>query len=275
SPVEANRCLETLRAAWSWADRHELLPEGLRDPTRRVERFRERSRDRWLRRGELERLMDATRKEDDPHAGAAIPLLLLTGLRKGELLSARWEDVDLERGEIRLPETKSGEAQVRLLPSPAVEILRNLPRYRESPFVFPSPTDPRVPRKDIKPQWQRIRTAAGLEDVTLHDLRRTAGSFMAQAGVPLQVIQHVLGHAHPAVTKLYARLASQNEREALETLAGELRGILGNGKKTDPEPGPTDDLRNRLEALLEEGARPEELVSRLRGFLGELEENGS
>lgn len=278
SPVEANRCLETLRAAWKWADRHELIPEGLRDPTGRVRRFRERSRDRWLRRHELERLMEATRKEDDPHAGAAIPLLLLTGLRKGELLSARWEDVDLERGEIQLPETKSGEARVRLLPSPAVQILRDLPRYVESPFVFPSPTDPRrTHRKDIKPQWQRIRKAAGLEDVTLHDLRRTAGSFMAQAGVPLQVIQHVLGHAHPGVTKLYARLASDNERNALETLAGELRGVLGNGPDPEPGPGDGDDLRNRLEALLEEKREdPEDgLAAGLRALVGELEENGS
>ena len=224
--MEANRCLEALRAAWKWADRHELLPEGLRDPTGRVKRFKERGRDRWLRPDELKRLIEATRNEKDAHARAAIPLLLLAGLRKGELFSARWEDVDLERGEIRLPSTKSGGAQVRFLPSPAVGILQNLPRFKESPFVFPSPKNPKTHRKDIKPQWERIRTAARLEDVTLHDLRRTAGSFMAQAGVPLLVIQQVLGHSHPGVTKLYARLASQNEREALETLARELRGIL-------------------------------------------------
>jgi len=270
SPVEANRCLEALRAAWKWADRQEILPEGLHDPTGRVKRFRERGRDRWLRREELQRLMEATRKEEDPFVRAAVPLLLLTGLRKGELFSAQWKDVDLERGEIRLPETKSGEAQVRLLPSPAVGFLRELPRHNECPFVFPSPTHPKAHRTDIKPQWQGIRARARLEDVTLHDLRRTAGSYMAQAGVPLQVIQHVLGHSHPGVTRLYARLASQNEREALETLAGELRGVLGNG--TDPEPGPRDDVRNRLEALLEEGAKPEELVTRLRGLVRELED---
>ena len=270
APTEANRCLETLRAAWSWADRHELLPEGLRDPTSRVERFRERSRDRWLRPEELERLMTETRKQKDPFVRAVIPLLLLTGLRKGELLSARWEHVDLERAEIQLPETKSGEEQVRLLPKPAVAILRDLPRFRESPFVFPSPSDPRTYRKDIKPQWESIRDAAGLQDVTLHDLRRTAGSFMAQAGVPLQVIQHILGHAHPAVTKLYARLASKNEREALEALGGQLSPILGNG--TDPEPDDAGrDLRGRLRALLEDGGDPGDLAERLRALAREVE----
>ncbi len=274
SPVEANRCLEALRAAWRWADRQEILPEGLRDPTGRVKRFRERSRDRWLRHDELTRLMEATRKEEDPFVRAAVPLLLLTGLRKGELFSARWENVDLARGEIRLPETKSGEAQVRLLPGPAVEILRELPRYAESPFVFPSPTSPRMHRNDIKPQWQTIRSAAGLEDVTLHDLRRTAGSYMAQAGVPLQVIQHVLGHSHPGVTKLYARLASENERQAVETLAGELSGVLGNGDGTPPDPrGRT--LRDSLKALVEDDATwsdGEGLADRLRALARELED---
>jgi len=227
APVEANRCLETPRAAWRWADRHDRLPNELRDPTKSVRRFRERSRERWLRRDELGRLLRATEKEDDPYVRAAVPLLLLTGLRKGELLSARWSNVDLERGEILLPETKSGGAQVRLLPQGAVEILRSLPRHEGNPFIFPSPGERSDHRKDFKKRWKRIRTAADLEDVTLHDLRRTAGSFMAQAGVPLQVIQQVLGHSHPSVTRLYARLSSENERNALETLADELGPTLG------------------------------------------------
>ena len=272
SPVEANRCVETLRAAWRWANRHGLLPDGAEDPTGRVKRFREKGRERWLRKEELKELMAKVRMEEDPYVRSAIPLLLLTGLRKGELMGARWEDVDLERGEIRLPETKSGEAQVRLLPPPAVDLLRDLPRAEGSPWVFPSPTDRKRHRKDFKKPWERIREGAGLEDVTLHDLRRTAGSFMAQAGVPLQVIQHVLGHAHPGVTKLYARLASKNERQALETLASELSGVLGGddskGEVGDPA---SHDLRGRLEILLEEGEDVGTLPDRLRELADTLE----
>jgi integrase len=226
SPVEANRCIETLRAAWRWADRQGLLPDGVQDPTGRVKRFREKGRDRWLRREELERLIEATDQEAGPYVRAAVRLLLMTGLRKNELLSARWTNVDLERGEILLPETKSGAAQTRLLPSPAVQILRELPRYQRNPYVFPSPVKRGAHRLDFKAQWSRIRERADLDDVTLHDLRRTAGSFMAQSGVPLQVIQHVLGHSHPGVTKLYARIASENERDALETLADSLGELL-------------------------------------------------
>jgi integrase len=268
-PVEANRSLETLRAAWRWADREGLLAAGLHDPTKRVKRFRERSRDRWLRMDELTRLMDVVREHEDAYVRAAIPLLLLTGLRKNELLKARWTDLDMERGEIRLQETKSGESQIRLLPTPAQDILRNLPRVNlrrndPSPWIFPSPTDPSKPRDDLKKPWMRIREKAGLEGVTLHDLRRTAGSYMAQAGIPLQVIQEVLGQSHPGVTRIYARLASENERKALDTLAEVLSGPLGlGGGSREPETLPA-----KLRALLDEvGDDSSALAGRLRGLV--------
>lgn len=271
APIEANRCVETLRAAWRWADRQGLLPSGLANPTGKVKRFRERSRDRWLKKDELERLMTEVRKHENPYVRAAIPLLLLTGLRKGELLSARWSDLDLERAEIRLPETKSGKSQTRILPSLAVQILRDLPRER-SPWLFPSSVDPSKHRVDLTRPWQAIRQAVDLPDVTLHDLRRTAGSFMAQAGVPLQVIQQVLGHANPDVTRIYARLASENEREALETLAGELGDPLGND--SDPPADGEAGLPSRLEAIVSEGESRKDVAERLRALAGELETAG-
>jgi len=263
APVEANRSLETLRAAWRWADREGLLADGLQDPTKRVKRYRERSRDRWLRKEEVARLMEAVRAHDDEYIRAAIPLLLLTGLRKNELLKAKWTDVDMERGEIRLRNTKSGDAQVRLLPGPALGILRALPRMKGSPFVFPSPNDPAKPRGDLKTPWVRIRKAAGLPGVTLHDLRRTAGSHMAQAGVPLQVIQEVLGQSHPGVTKIYARLASENERDALDTLADVLGPALGLAPSVPRPLALPAQLRALLEAANDD---PEALAEGLRAL---------
>ena len=263
--VEANRCVETLRAAWKWADREGLLPEGLQDPTKKYGgrqgfRYKERSRDRWLRMEETERLMEAVRKEDDPYVCAAIPLFLLTGLRKRELLSARWSDVDLERGEIRLSDTKSGEPQTRTLTTDAMEILKGIPRMAESPYVFPSPRNPKRARNDIKKPWERIREAADLRDITLHDLRRTCGSYLAQSGTPLHTIGAILGHKDEVVTKLYARLSKDDERKALEALAGKLRGVLGLPKTEEDEA-----LPDRLRALLDElGNDPESLAAGLR-----------
>lgn len=263
--VEANRSMETLRAAWRWARNEGYLPDDLPDPTVGLKKFREKGRDRWLRKEEVKRLMEAVAKEQDAYIRAAVPLFLLTGLRKRELLTAQWENVDLDRGEIRLPETKTGVSQVRLLPEPAVRILRELPRMRESSFVFPFPADPSKPRDDIKKPWERIRKRAKLPDVTLHDLRRTAGSHMAQAGVPLQVIGEVLGHSHPGVTKLYARLASENERAALDTLADALGGSLGLTPESRESPSFADEVRALLEA---QGDDPDTFAVALAGLFG-------
>ena len=211
--VEANRCVELLRAAWRWADiRGGFLPAGTEDPTKRYGgkhgfKYRERSRERWLRPSETKALLERVEAEPDPFIRAAIPLLLLTGLRKGELLGLRWSDVDFERSELTLRETKTGDPQVRQFPSPAGAILRGLPRVQGSPFVFPSPNDPKSPRRDIKKRWQRIRSDLGLDGVTLHDLRRTAGSFMAQAGVPIQVIGEVLTNCLNSSKKFWTRMS--------------------------------------------------------------------
>lgn len=261
SPVEANRCLETLRAAWRWAEDMERLPKGApeskifkggRRP--KIKRFPEKSRTRWLDEEELERLMAAVQVEEDPHVRAIVPLLVLTGLRKRELLSARWEDVDLDRGEIRLPETKTGEdkdEEIRLLPPGAVAILRELPRLEESPYVFPSPVDTSKPRDDIKRPWQSIREAADLEDVTMHDLRRTAGSLMAQRGVPIEHIGQVLGHSrNAAVTRIYARLSDDNRRDALRTLSDALSPVLGLGTDEEADED-AEDLPDQLQALID------------------------
>ena len=232
--IEANRCVELLRAAWRWADRKGgILPSGVDDPTGRYSggdgfKYRERDRERWLRPSETKALLERVEAEANPFIRAAIPLLLLTGLRKGELLGLRWTDVDLERSEVTLRQTKTGQPQARILPRPATDILRQLPRVQGSEWVFPSPVNPEKSLGDIKKRWRRIRRDVGLDDVTLHDLRRTAGSYMAQAGVPLQVIGEVLGHSHPGITKVYARLSDANRREALETL-GKLVGDLSPG----------------------------------------------
>ena len=91
--------------------------------------------------------------------------------------------------------------------------------------MFPGEGD--RPKADIKKPWARIRKAAGLEDIRLHDLRRTVGSWMAQAGVPLQVIGQVLNHTHPDVTRIYARLAENQSREALDAFAEKFVETVG------------------------------------------------
>jgi integrase len=237
-PIESNRTHELIRAMLNKAEVWGFVPEGHANPARGIERFRENPRDRWLKPAEVERLMTAVRtlgqgedeKDPGPWFRAFVPLLLLTGMRKGELLSLQWSFIDLERAEVRLPETKSGRPQVRQLSPPAVEILRFLPREKDNPHVFPSPRKAGHHRTDFRSEWAAVREKADLTDVTMHDMRRTAGSYMAQAGVPLQVIGDILGHTHPSITKVYARLADENRREALDALGTKLSGLMGLGQ---------------------------------------------
>lgn len=274
SPVEANRAIETLRAAWRWAELQEILPpdapravlfKGGKDA--KVKRFREKSRDRWLRPEETERLLHAVAKYDDAHVRAAVQLLLLTGMRKRELLCAEWKQLDLERGEIRLPETKNGESQVRLLVPEAVTILRELPRVQESDYVFPSPRDPSKPRGDIKRPWESIREAAKLEGVTIHDLRRTCGSYMTQRGASIEIVMDVLGQNSPAAARIYARHSRENSVDALGTLAAVLAPIMARAGLSQAASEPHA-LPVQLRALLETaGNDPDALAAGLHALL--------
>lgn len=224
-PYESNRVHELVRAMYNRAQVWGFFPEDRPNPARAIERFKETARERWLKPGEVEALMEKVREQRDPFFRAFVPLLLLTGLRKSELLRARWDHLDFERGEILLASTKSGRPQVRKLSSPAVEILRFLPRQEGNPHVFPGRKNG-SPRTGFKNEWDDVREKAGLPHVTLHDLRRTAGSYMAQAGVPLRVIGEILGHQNSAITRIYARLSEENETQALETLREKLGGLI-------------------------------------------------
>lgn len=136
-------------------------------------------------------------------------------MRRSELLSLRWTDVDLDRQEVNLRETKAGRSHVVPLAAPAVDLLSGLPREVGNPHVFPS-LNSGGHLYDLKKPWRRIRDRAGLEDVRLHDLRRTVGSFLALDGASLQLIGKILNHTEAKTTVIYARLTEDATRQALE-----------------------------------------------------------
>ena len=106
-PYEANRALALISVVWGWAARREEL-DAAANPARGIERYREQGRERFLTGDELARLGDALRRSKaDPFALAAIRLLILTGARLREILDARWENVDIERGVIFLTELEN------------------------------------------------------------------------------------------------------------------------------------------------------------------------
>jgi integrase len=221
SPIEANRVVELLRAIYRKGLKWSLVPAGTANPADNVDRFQKREGTRWLSERELARLFRALDREE-PETAAIVRLLLLTGARKTEILSARWDQLDIDGRKLRLTGTKSGEERILPLSAEAVDIIRNLPRRLGSPFLFPSPKVAGEPLRDIKREWSRIRKRARLHGVKVHDLRRTTGSALANAGVSLEIIGKALGHRDLRATRVYAHIAQQQATAALDRLGGML-----------------------------------------------------
>ena len=152
-------------------------------------------------------------------------------------MSAKWSQVDWNRGQLVLPDTKSGEEQFAVLNGPAPAILQSIPRMEGNPHIFVG-AKPGGPLTNIDRNWRRIREEAGIEDVRLHDLRRTTGSWLSQAGIELNTIKDALRHASLSTTLTYARLGADPARAAMEAhgrkvieLAGRQRLVEGVGEK--------------------------------------------
>lgn len=228
-PIEANRVHSLVRKMLALAETWGYVPEGHPNAARGIERYRESKRERWVTPEEMPRLAAAIEAEENPYARAALWLYLLTGLRRSELLRARWEDVDLERAQIRIPETKAGRTYHVPLTAPALALLRALPRIEGNPFILPG-AKPGEHLVNIDKPWRRVRARAGTEDVRLHDLRRTLGSWLAQAGNSLHLIGRVLNHSNSSTTEIYVRFAQDHVRAAMDAYAERLMGAAG--KKT-------------------------------------------
>ena len=193
------------------------VPEGC-NPCRSVEKYPERSRERFLTDPEFARLgrvLDETVETGavSPLAAAAIRLLMLTGCHKSEILTLRWSDADLGAREIHLGDGKTGPRAVQLPPT-AVGLLEALPRRKDSPWVFQgNDRDGRFSGGGLDHAWRTVRTvrtAAGLEDVRLHDLRHSFASRALALGETLPVIGKLLGHTQVQTTARYAHLANES-----------------------------------------------------------------
>ena len=164
TPIMANRVVDTLSRIYNAAGDRGLIPED-HNPCRLVVKYRERARERFLTGEEYRRLGRVlaeaeTRKGVSVHAAAAIRLLLLTGCRKGEILNLRWDEVDLEAGELRLPDTKTGPRRISLSPE-ATGVLAAIPRVPDNPFVIPGKVKGR-PMRNLNDPWDIVCERAGL-----------------------------------------------------------------------------------------------------------------
>ncbi len=224
-PVLANRVWALLSRLFSLAEDWGYRPRGS-NPVTGVQRFREQGRERHLSEIELRRLGNALAEAEpgEPQKVAAIRLLLFTGCRRGEVLSLRWDDLDLDRGLIYLGESKTGRRPV-VLNAPARMVLEGMTRA-DSEWLFPAPRG-NGPLREIRKTWTRITTAARLEGLRLHDLRHTHASQGLLEGLSLPAIGALLGHAKASTTQRYAHFAQDSVREASEKVGRRLGKALG------------------------------------------------
>ena len=225
TPRAANRVLMILSKMFVLAEAWGLVAAG-GNPCRHVVRYKRRKRERFLTEEEFRRLgrvlgaLEATGRVP-LHAAAAIRLLMLTGCRRNEILTLRWEDVHLDVNELRLRDSKTGPRAVPLSPA-AVKVLAGLPRASGNPWVIAG-RRPGARLSDFNSHWYRVRSRAGLEDVRLHDLRHSFASRALALGESLPMIGKLLGHTKIQTTARYAHLA----RDSIQVSAARVAASIG------------------------------------------------
>lgn len=214
TPYQANRVRSLLSKMFSLAMEWNWHTEN---PAKYVSKYQEDKRTRWLDEEEMQRLWKVLDGYYKPAVSIAIKMLLLTGARKTEVLSARWEQFDFKRGVWIKPSHLTKQKREEHLPL-STATLKLLEEWREknnSEFLFPG----KIPGQciqEIKKSWATIRTTAGLEGVRLHDLRHTHASHLVSSGLSLSIVGKLLGHTQTSTTQRYAHLADEPLRQAAE-----------------------------------------------------------
>lgn len=219
--VRANRVIEVLRKAMNLAVRWGWRTDN---PASGVQRNPEEGRERYLTREEVGRLTAALSAHRERASATAIRLMLLTGCRRGEALTARWAEFDLAAGVWIKPSAHTKQRKMHRVPlsDSVVTLLREWRSAQGGEFLFPS-RDGR-PLTDVKRTWEGVRRATGLEDVRLHDLRHTFASILVSGGQSLPMIGSMLGHTQAQTTARYAHLMDEPLRDAAEVVATFVKG---------------------------------------------------
>ncbi|HEY9868862.1 MAG TPA: site-specific integrase [Candidatus Obscuribacterales bacterium] len=165
---------------------------------------------------EVKRLLHALLTEADHQIRDFVRLSLLTGARKSNIVSMRWQDIDLDSGVSTIPETKNGTSQTSALTAIEIAILAKRRTTIDGDYVFPG-RGPKGHLVEPKKAWKRLLAWADIKSCTLHDLRRNLGSWMASQNVNVALIQSALNHKDLKTTlSVYARTAKDAERRGRE-----------------------------------------------------------
>lgn len=228
-PTTANRTLAVVSKLLSWAEKKKLRPHNSNFASQ-VDRFKENARERFLSAFELARLGEAISGAEvgntvTPHAIAAIRLLMLTGARRNEILTLRWDQVSVEQSALLLPTSKSGKPKAIHLSAPALEVLSSLPRIEGNPYVIAGKKEGQR-LVNLRKPWKRVCKAAGLDDLRLHDLRHSFASAGVNGGTSLPMIGKLLGHSNTQTTERYSHLQTDPVKAANEEISSRIAAMM-------------------------------------------------
>lgn len=218
-----NRLMILLRYIYNLAIRWGV-PGVAKNPTEGIPLFAvNNQRERYLSPEEAQRLCAAARDTTNAMLGYIVPMLILTGARKHEVMEAPWADFDFERRYWRIPTSKAGKARYVPLSAGALRLLEAVPRFHGCQYVFPNP-ETKLPYSLSCRAWRTVRKRAGLDDVRMHDLRHSFASFLVNSGRSLYEVQQILGHQSMRMTQRYAHLSQETLLSAANA-AAEAAGI--------------------------------------------------
>ena len=195
---------------WGYPSRHG-------NPAVGIKMFRERSRERFLLPDEIKRFFAALNEEPNEVFKNYVLLSLYIGQRRQNMLSMRWSNVDLELEYVLFPDSKNGDPQRIPLITQAVDILKDMRQYATDDWVFSSHGKSKSGHmEDLHRPWYALLKRSGIENLRVHDLRRTFGSYQAITSASLHIIGKALGDKTSAATKVYARLTMDPVRDSIQ-----------------------------------------------------------
>jgi len=215
-PVKANRLLALLSKMFNLAEEWELR-EANTNPTQHIRKYKETPRERYLTQDEIVSLEQTLSKAEKEHLVShsvihAIRVLLMTGARLQEVLTMKWEYVDIENGKINLPDSKSGKKTI-WLSDKARDYIDAIPHKRGNPYIFVGQRSG-SPLVNLQKPWRKLRALAGIDDVRIHDLRHTYASLAVSQNLSLPIVGKLLGHKSIKSTERYAHLYDDVMRDA-------------------------------------------------------------
>lgn len=222
---QANRILALVKVIFNRAIEWGLFDKA--NPAQGIKHYKEKSRDRFLQADELQSFFKSVAEEENTTIRDYVLISLLTGARRANVLAMQWDEVNFQRSEWFIPETKNGDSHTLPLTNEALQILTDRKKESESTFVF-SGSGKTGHLVEPKSGWGRIKKRAGIKNLRLHDLRRSLGSWQASTGASLPIIGKTLAHKNVATTLIYARLNNDPVRESMEKATS---AMLNAGKE--------------------------------------------